>query len=180
MTANAVRLQLHALTYNLASFFRTLVLPDEIERWSLTMLRETVVKIGAKAMAHARYTAVQMPEAAVSHYLFRRILGSDRRPATKADGAMLNPQTNAAAAADETDGSSVSEGGCLMGGAGAGWRMRPGSGADRAAQAISQHCSQVIVGSILPTKASGCAVALGNVGLGLLQGFNDRPWRSSS
>jgi hypothetical protein len=44
MRANAVRLQLHALAYNMANFFRTLVLPDEIERWSLTTLREKVVK----------------------------------------------------------------------------------------------------------------------------------------
>ena len=36
MQANAARLQLHALAYNLANFFRTLVLPDEVERWSLT------------------------------------------------------------------------------------------------------------------------------------------------
>src|SRR5215212_3756624 len=34
MQANAVRLQLHALADNLANFFRTLVLPDEVERWS--------------------------------------------------------------------------------------------------------------------------------------------------
>src|SRR5450432_2532891 len=38
--ANAVRLQLHALAYNLANFLRTLALPDEIEKWSLTSLRE--------------------------------------------------------------------------------------------------------------------------------------------
>ena len=38
MQANAVRLQLHALAYNLANFFRTLVLPDEIERWRLRAL----------------------------------------------------------------------------------------------------------------------------------------------
>src|ERR671921_131760 len=36
MVANAVRLQLHALAYNLANFLRTLALPDQIERWSLT------------------------------------------------------------------------------------------------------------------------------------------------
>jgi Transposase DDE domain group 1 len=54
MTANAVRLQLHALAYNLANFFRTLVLPDEVERWSLTTLRERVVKIGAKVIAHVK------------------------------------------------------------------------------------------------------------------------------
>jgi hypothetical protein len=41
MTANAVRLQLHALAYNMANFLRTLALPDEIERWSLTTLRES-------------------------------------------------------------------------------------------------------------------------------------------
>src|SRR4051812_11934890 len=74
MRANAVRLQLHALAYNLANFFRTLVLPDEVERWSLTTLREKAVKIGAKVIAHARYTVFQMAEVAVSRDLFRRIL----------------------------------------------------------------------------------------------------------
>ncbi len=74
MKANAVRLQLHALAYNLANFFRTLVLPEEVERWSLTTLREKVVKIGAKVVTHARYTVFQMAEVAVPHQLFRRIL----------------------------------------------------------------------------------------------------------
>ena len=36
---NAVRLQLHALAYNLANFMRTLALPKEVEHWSLTTLR---------------------------------------------------------------------------------------------------------------------------------------------
>ena len=45
---NAVRLQLHALAYNLGNFMRTLVLPDAVEQWSLTTLREKLVKIGAK------------------------------------------------------------------------------------------------------------------------------------
>jgi DDE family transposase len=74
MQANAVRLQLHALAYNMANFFRTLVLPDEIERWSLASLREKVVKIGAKVITHARYTVFQMAEVAVPRDLFRRIL----------------------------------------------------------------------------------------------------------
>src|SRR3954471_19272094 len=74
MKANAVRLQLHALAYNLANFFRTLVLPDEVGHWSLTTLREKVVKIGAKVIAHARYTVFQMAEVAVPHDLFRRML----------------------------------------------------------------------------------------------------------
>jgi hypothetical protein len=82
MKANAVRLQLHALAYNLANFFRTLVLPDEVERWSLTSLREKVVKIGAKVTSHARYTVFQMAEVAVPRDLFRRILAmiEDLRP----------------------------------------------------------------------------------------------------
>jgi hypothetical protein len=74
MVANAVRLQLHALAYNLANFLRTLALPSEVERWSLTSLREKVVKIGAKVIAHARYTVFQMAEVAVPRDLFRRIL----------------------------------------------------------------------------------------------------------
>jgi hypothetical protein len=74
MRANAVRLQLHALAYNLANFLRTLVLPETVERWSLTTLRERVVKIGAKVITHARYTVFQMAEVAVSRDLFRRIL----------------------------------------------------------------------------------------------------------
>ena len=63
-----------ALACNLANFFRTLILPDEVERWSLTTLREKVVKIGAKVIAHARYTVFQMAEVAVPRDLFRRIL----------------------------------------------------------------------------------------------------------
>ena len=74
MRANAVRLQLHALAYNLANFLRTLALPDEMERWSLSTLREKVVKIGTKVIAHARSTVFQMAEVAVSRDLFGRIL----------------------------------------------------------------------------------------------------------
>jgi hypothetical protein len=70
MAANAVRLQLHALAYNLANFLRTLALPDEMERWSLTTLRQKIIKTGAKITAHARYTAFQMAEVAVPRQLF--------------------------------------------------------------------------------------------------------------
>jgi hypothetical protein len=44
--ANVVLLQLHALACNLANFLRTLALPAEIAQWSMTMLRERLVKIG--------------------------------------------------------------------------------------------------------------------------------------
>ena len=49
---NAVRLQLHALAYNLGNFMRTLALPKEVEHWSLTTLREKLVKVGAKVVRH--------------------------------------------------------------------------------------------------------------------------------
>ena len=72
--ANAVRLQLHALAYNLANFLRTLALPTAIADWSLTSLREKVVKSGAKVVAHGRYLVFQMAEVAVPRELFRGIL----------------------------------------------------------------------------------------------------------
>jgi hypothetical protein len=42
--------------------------------WSLTALREKVVKIGAKVIAHGRYLVFQMAEVAVPRELFRRLL----------------------------------------------------------------------------------------------------------
>ncbi len=71
---NEVRLQLHALAYNLANFMRTLALPEEVEHWSLTTLREKLVKIGAKVIRHGRYVTFQLAEVAVPRDLFRKIL----------------------------------------------------------------------------------------------------------
>jgi hypothetical protein len=71
---NEVRLQLHALAYNLANFMRTLALPKAVEHWSLTSLREKLVKIGAKVVAHGRYVTFQLAEVAVPRDLFRKIL----------------------------------------------------------------------------------------------------------
>ena len=72
---NEVRLQLHALAYNLGNFMRTLALPKEVEHWSLTTLREKLIKIGGKVVAHSRYVTFQMAEVAVPRDLFRKILG---------------------------------------------------------------------------------------------------------
>ena len=71
---NEVRLQLHALAYNLGNFMRTLALPKEVEHWSLTTLREKLVKIGAKVVRHGRYVTFQLAEVAVPKELFRKIL----------------------------------------------------------------------------------------------------------
>jgi len=79
---NAVRLQLHALSYNLANFMRTLALPKELEHWSMTTLREKLVKIGAKVVRHGRYVTFQLAEVAFPRGLFEIILRliDDLRP----------------------------------------------------------------------------------------------------
>ena len=72
--ANAVRLQLFALAYNLANFLRTLALPDAVAQWSLTTLREKLVKVGARIVRHGRYVVFQLAEVAVPRALFAEIL----------------------------------------------------------------------------------------------------------
>ena len=72
--ANAVRLQLHALAYNLGNFLRTLATPEPIKDWSLTSLKEKLIKIGAKVVSHGRYVAFQMAEVAIPRNLFADIL----------------------------------------------------------------------------------------------------------
>ncbi len=71
---NQVRLQLFALAYNLANFLRRLALPPGVKHWSLTTLREKLVKIGAKVVRHAKYVTFQLAEVAVPRKLFRAIL----------------------------------------------------------------------------------------------------------
>ena len=71
--------------YNLGNFMRTLALPDAVEQWSLTTLREKLVKIGAKVVSHGRYVTFQLAEVAVTRSLFQKILSLiddlRRRPA---------------------------------------------------------------------------------------------------
>ncbi len=49
----------------LGNFMRTLALPDTVAQWSLTSLREKLIKIGAKIVRHGRYVTFQMAEVAV-------------------------------------------------------------------------------------------------------------------
>jgi hypothetical protein len=76
---NQVRLQLFALAYNLGKFLRRLALSGEVIHWSLTSLREKLVKIGAKVVRHSSYVIFQMAEVAVPRELFRLILERIRR-----------------------------------------------------------------------------------------------------
>src|ERR1035437_5643211 len=71
---NQVRLQLFVLAYNLGNFLRQAVLPRAVRHWTLTTLREKLIKIGAKVVRHARQVIFQMAEVAVSRELFRAIL----------------------------------------------------------------------------------------------------------
>ena len=58
----------------MANFLRTLALPDEVKQWSLTTLREKLVKIGAKVVRHSRSIIFQMAEVAVPRQMFQEIL----------------------------------------------------------------------------------------------------------
>jgi hypothetical protein len=53
---------------------RTLALPEEVEHWSLTTLREKLVKSGAKVVRHGRYVTFQLAEVAVPRKPFQKIL----------------------------------------------------------------------------------------------------------
>ena len=72
--ANAVRLQLHALAYNLGNFLRTLATPEPIKDWSLTSLKEKLIKIGAKVVSHGRYVVFQMAEVTIPRQMVQEIL----------------------------------------------------------------------------------------------------------
>jgi hypothetical protein len=64
---------------------RMLAMPETAEPWSLTSLREKLIKIGAKVASHGRYVTFQMVEDAVPRKLFgeihRLIDGLRPRPA---------------------------------------------------------------------------------------------------
>ena len=72
--ANAVRLKLYALAYNLGNFPRTLATPEPIKDWSITTLREKLTKITAKIISHSRYVAFQKTEVALPGNLLADIL----------------------------------------------------------------------------------------------------------
>ena len=71
---NQARLQLFALAYNLGNFLRRLALPWPVKHWSLTTLREKLLKIGAKVVRDCKYVTFQMAEVAVPRELFVAIL----------------------------------------------------------------------------------------------------------
>jgi hypothetical protein len=61
--SNEVRLWLSVIAYNLGNLWRRLVLPKRIDKWSLTSLRQRLVK-------HARYYWLLMAESHLTRRLF--------------------------------------------------------------------------------------------------------------
>jgi hypothetical protein len=48
--------------------------PEPIKDWSLTSLKEKLIKIGAKVVSHGRYIIFQMAEVAIARQMFQEIL----------------------------------------------------------------------------------------------------------
>ena len=72
----------------------TWALPLEAEHWSLTVLRETLVKIGVKVVSHGRYVTFQLAEVAVSTEPFREFprLIDELRPPPPAPARTMGPR----------------------------------------------------------------------------------------
>ena len=70
--SNEVRLWLSVLAYNLGNLWRRLVLPKKIDHWSLTSLKQRLVKTGGRLVKHARYYWLLLAEG----HLTRRVFGS--------------------------------------------------------------------------------------------------------
>jgi len=79
MAQNKVRLQLHALAYNLGVFLQGTDLPEEMADWSLTRLQARLIRIGAQVVRHARVITFPLAEAALSGNLFTRIISAIHR-----------------------------------------------------------------------------------------------------
>ena len=59
---------------NLGNFMRTLAMPRAVASWSLTSLREKLIKIGAKVVRDGGDVIFQLAEVVVSRQMFADIL----------------------------------------------------------------------------------------------------------
>jgi hypothetical protein len=66
-----VRLWLSVIAYDLGNLRRRLVVPSRLEKWSLTSLRQRLVKKGGRLVRHARYHWLLLAEG----HLHRRLFG---------------------------------------------------------------------------------------------------------
>ena len=51
----------------------TLALPQKVELWSMTTLREKLIKMGAKVVTNGRYVTFQLAEVTIPRSLFANI-----------------------------------------------------------------------------------------------------------
>ena len=68
--SNEVRLWLSVIAYNLGNLWRRLVLPQRVEKWSLTSLQQRLVKTGGRLIKHARYYWLLLAESHLTRRLF--------------------------------------------------------------------------------------------------------------
>ena len=73
--SNEVRLWLTIIAYNLGNLWQRLVLPQRIEKWSLTSLQQRLVKTGGRLVKHARYYWLLLAEGHLTRRLFASMLG---------------------------------------------------------------------------------------------------------
>jgi hypothetical protein len=62
------------------NFLRTLATLEPIKDWSLTSLKDKLIKIDAKVVSHGRYVAFQMAEVAIPQQMFQEILRPRPQP----------------------------------------------------------------------------------------------------
>ena len=77
---NELRLQLHALVYNLATFLRCMELPEVMADWSLTSMQLKLIKIGARVVRPARAITFQLAGVAVTRPMVRAIVSAPHAP----------------------------------------------------------------------------------------------------
>jgi len=73
-----VRLQIHALAYNLCVFIQGLDLPEEIAGWSLASIQSRLIKIGVCFVRHGRKITFPLAEVAASGLFLRQIIDAIR------------------------------------------------------------------------------------------------------
>ena len=69
-----MRLQRPALADNLGKCLRTLALPEAVAHWPPPILREKLIKIGAKVVRRGRHNTFQTAEVAIPRSLFANTL----------------------------------------------------------------------------------------------------------
>jgi Transposase DDE domain group 1 len=86
-----------ALAYNLGNFLRTLATPEPINHWSLTTLKDNLIKIGAKVVSHGRYIIFQMTRSASLGKCSKRFCSSSRSYGRRRSMSCIQEQPTAGA-----------------------------------------------------------------------------------